>query len=71
MQPTDLQLDATMVWLIVLSSFKMDDFYTLIYGYIYVWFLQKHYYIYNIIYAFGFVQIRKNLSSKTQIGFIA
>ncbi len=69
---------ATMVWLVVLSSFEMEDF-TL-------WFVQICYYVYNYIYLFHtnmllYIQyhtyiwfctnmLPKNLSSKPQFSFI-
>jgi hypothetical protein len=70
----------TMVWLVVLSSFKMDDFYTLIYAnmllciqfYIYFWFWTNMliYIQYHIYIWFCTNMLSKNLSFKTQFGCI-
>jgi hypothetical protein len=52
-----------MVQLVFPSSFKMDDFYTLI----------IYYYTYNIIYTFNFIQIcyQKTLAPKLKLVFFA
>jgi hypothetical protein len=56
---------ATIVWLVILLFFEMDDFYILIcanmllvYNFISMFgFVQICYYLYNIVCTFGFVEI--------------
>ncbi len=67
---------ATMVWLVVPSSFKMDEFYTLICGnmllciQLYIFVLYKYVTIYTILYIYLTNMLPKNLSSKPQFNFI-